>query len=334
MAIIDRILVPTDFSDYSKNACLFAKKLAAATVGVVDLLHVIPNSVLLDEQLRVSAKDGKDVNDEIYPLIFNEAELKLNSLLRDYFQYENRGEKYVKVDRSPARLITDHAWQGNYSLIVMSDKGKDESGMFRGSTTEEVIRASKVPVLSVFDDAGNLEGGRIIVPVDGSLLSMSATPAAALLATIFNATITYLYIHERLGFFSSPVPDKREDVQSRRTVEYLMDQLMDFIDTTKPNGLHVIDSEPAGLIALVYNNQEVGIAFEVQTGLSAHHEITSYANRFADMVVMATHGRSGLAHILMGSHAEKVALNTEKTILTIRPDSKLFKKHNNQIPDS
>lgn len=334
MAIIDRILVPTDFSNSSEKACRFAEKIASATNGVTDLLHVIPNTVLMDEQFRAMVKGDQDNEDEIYPLIFNEAELKLKSLSKNIFEHKNRGEQYVKVDRSPAGVIADQAWDGNYSVIVMSARGKDESKWFRGSTTEDVIRASKVPVLSVFDDAGNLMGGRIIVPVDGSILSMSATPAAAMLATIFNASITFLYIHEKLGFFGKHVPDTPDDVQSRRTAEYLMDQLMDFLDVMKPHELHVIDSETAGLTALVYFNQEVGIAFEVQSGKSAHHEITSYANRFADMVVMATHGRSGLAHILIGSNAEKVALNIKKTVLTIRPDSKLFENHNAQIPDS
>lgn len=334
MAIIDRILVPTDFSNPSEDACRFAEKLASTNNGVVDLLHVIPNSIMLDEQLRASVKGDMDVKDEIYPLIFNEAELKLNSLLKNYFQHKNRGEIFVKVDRSPAQVIAEQAWNGNYSLIVMSAKGKDESGWFRGSTTEEVVRASKVPVLSLFEGADSLEDGRIIIPVDGSVLSMSATPVAAMLASIFNATITYLYVQEKLGFFGRSVPDKPDDVHSRRTAEYLMDQLMNYLDVMKPHGLHVMDSEPEGISALIYNNQEVGISFEVQTGLSAHHEITSFANQFADMVVMATHGRSGIAHVLMGSNAEKVALNTEKTVLTIRPDSKLFKKHNDQTPDS
>jgi len=328
MAIIDRIVVPTDFSDSAENACRFAKKLAEATHGVVDLLHVIPNSIMLDEQIRSSAKGVKDLNDEIYPLIFNEAESKLNSLSKKYFQHINRGDIYVKVDRSPAHVIADQAREGNYSLIVMSAKGKDESGWFRGSTTEEVVRASKAPVLSVFNYPESLTGGRIVVPVDGSVLSMSATPAAALLATIFDATITFLYIHEKLGFFSKPVSDKPNDEQDHRASEYLMNQLMDFLDVAKPHGLHVMDSKAAGLNAITYNNQEIDIVFKVQTGGSAHYEITSYANQFADMVVMATHGRSGLAHVFMGSHAEKVALNTKKTVLTIRPDSKLFEKRN------
>ena len=334
MATIDRILVPTDLSESSDKACQFAKKLAEETGGVVDLLHVIPNSVLMDEQNRGAVKIDQNVTDEIYPLIFKEADLKLNSLSKRFFQDGTRGETYIKVDRSPVHAITDRAVDGNYSMIVMSAKGKDESGMFRGSTTEDILRTSKVPVLSVFSDPDELASGRIVVPVDGSLLSMASVPVAVMIASLYGASITFLHVNEKLKFFTEQVPHKPEDIQSRKASEFLMNRLMDFLDSTTHHGLHVIDSELAGICGLVYKNREVEIDFEILTGFSAHHEITEYVNQFASMIVMTTHGRSGLAHMIMGSNTEKVALNVEKTVLTIRPDSKLFNINDDQIPDS
>jgi len=334
MNLIDHILIPTDFSEDSEKACRVADKMLSSGDGTADLLHVIPNTILHDEQIKeaasvdINGKNARADGRELYPMIFNEAELKLKKLMKNHFHYANRGKTYVTVDRSPARTIADKAWNGNYSMIIMSAKGKHESGWFRGSTTEEVIRSSRAPVLSVFDSADTLEKGRIIIPVDGSLLSMSAIPAAVMIASIFHATITFLYVHEVLGLFSNTIPDKPDDQKTRRTHEYLMDQLMNFIDTAKPHGLHVIDSDAAGLTGLLYDNREIGISFDVLKGYSAHHEITSYANQYADMVVMATHGRSGLAHMLLGSHAEKVALNTQKTVLTVRPDPEIFEQQN------
>lgn len=47
------------------------------------------------------------------------------------------------------------------------------------------------------------------------------------------------------------------------------------------------------------------------------------AARGADVIVMATHGRSGLAHLLIGSVAEKVVRHATTPVLTIRvPDAK------------
>jgi nucleotide-binding universal stress UspA family protein len=44
-----------------------------------------------------------------------------------------------------------------------------------------------------------------------------------------------------------------------------------------------------------------------------------------DLVVMGTHGRSGIEHILIGSVAEKVVRKSPCPVLTIRPRNKAFK---------
>ena len=63
----------------------------------------------------------------------------------------------------------------------------------------------------------------------------------------------------------------------------------------------------------------VPVKVSVVRGVSAHYEIERAAVDRADMVVMATHGHSGLAHLVMGSTAEKVAQYVDKPVLTLRP---------------
>jgi hypothetical protein len=63
--------------------------------------------MLLYEQNRGSIKGGLEDSDELYPLIFDRAGLKLNPLAKGYFQPGTRGGIFVKVDRSPASVITD-----------------------------------------------------------------------------------------------------------------------------------------------------------------------------------------------------------------------------------
>ena len=334
MSIIERILVTTDFSDNSKKACQFAEKIAVSSSAVVDLIHVIPKNATFNELIKKAVISTDKDSDNLDTLVLEESKQKLESLKRNQFSPDTQGDAYVVKARNIAKTITSKALDYNYSLIVISAKGKQESSWFRGSTTEEVIRSSKVPVLCVYEDYDELEDGQIVVPVDGSVLSMSATPLAAVMATIFNASITYLYVHEEPALLGTDVPDDSDEIKHRRTAENLMDRLMDYLDTEKPHGLHVIDSEGLGITALVFKNQEIGVSFETISGSSAHQEIISYANKFGDMVVITSHGRSGLAHMLLGSNAEKVALNTEKTVLIVRPDPKLFEKQKNVIPTS
>lgn len=54
-------------------------------------------------------------------------------------------------------------------------------------------------------------------------------------------------------------------------------------------------------------------------------EIVRYARQAGvDLIVMATHGRTGLAHMLMGSVAEKVVRKAPCPVLTIRPPDQKF----------
>ena len=54
-----------------------------------------------------------------------------------------------------------------------------------------------------------------------------------------------------------------------------------------------------------------------------HETITDYAQEIdADLIVLATHGRSGIAHALMGSVAERVVRHADCPVLTIRPEGK------------
>lgn len=50
---------------------------------------------------------------------------------------------------------------------------------------------------------------------------------------------------------------------------------------------------------------------------SPHTVITEYAADHADVIVMATHGREGLDHTLLGSVTEKVVRTAEVPVLTV-----------------
>jgi nucleotide-binding universal stress UspA family protein len=61
---------------------------------------------------------------------------------------------------------------------------------------------------------------------------------------------------------------------------------------------------------------------EVRHGV-AHEEIIRFAQeKDMDLIVSATHGRSGLSHILLGSVAEKIVRHAPCPVLTVRPKSK------------
>jgi universal stress protein A len=78
--------------------------------------------------------------------------------------------------------------------------------------------------------------------------------------------------------------------------------------------------------AIAFLNQQVeaaksrGLIFccEVRVGVD-YREIIDYATKHdMDLIVMATHGRTGLAHVLLGSVAEKVVRKAPCPVLTIK----------------
>lgn len=54
-------------------------------------------------------------------------------------------------------------------------------------------------------------------------------------------------------------------------------------------------------------------------------EIVRYArNHDIELIVLATHGRSGLAHVIIGSVAESVVRTAQCPVLTVRPEAHQF----------
>jgi nucleotide-binding universal stress UspA family protein len=55
-------------------------------------------------------------------------------------------------------------------------------------------------------------------------------------------------------------------------------------------------------------------------------ELIRYAREYEiDLIVMGTHGRSGLAHVLLGSVAERIVRKAPCPVLTVRPEGHQFK---------
>jgi len=71
---------------------------------------------------------------------------------------------------------------------------------------------------------------------------------------------------------------------------------------------------------LDHNVVSQSMRIEIRHGSPAEKIVSSVPELHADLIVMCTHGRSGLSHILMGSVAEKVVRNASCPVLTLKPD--------------
>lgn len=140
---------------------------------------------------------------------------------------------------------------------------------------------------------------RILLPTDFSDRAETARAYAALLAQTFGAELHLLHV------LQEPIAVLPESGLAVAPPAINLSELT----VAAENGLAAITVAEPGRIA----------ARVVRSGLPAE-EIVRYAEEAAvDLIIQGTHGRTGLAHVLLGSVAEKVVRKAPCAVLTVRP---------------
>lgn len=142
----------------------------------------------------------------------------------------------------------------------------------------------------------------IIVPTDFSKLSFSALEYARNLAERMNATIHLVYVLEKTPpFLAIRSLDVSEEDVMKHMEEEAYKQLFETASKFK------IDSSVDIIEVLRKGND--------------YEEIVNYSKEInCDLIVIATHGRTGVLHTLLGSVAEKVIRYAKCPVLVITPE--------------
>jgi universal stress protein A len=136
----------------------------------------------------------------------------------------------------------------------------------------------------------------ILVPIDFSDFAIAAAHEAVSLAKVFDASITLLHVHE---------------------IESLT--VMDFSYVESPESMtKACEAAEKSINALAQklDRSPATIAVKVLTGPAVKTIINESQQH--DMVIMGTHGRTGLAHMLIGSVAERVVRGAHCSVLVVR----------------
>lgn len=285
-----RILVPTDFSRPSDAALVYARELADKIGANLHILHVVDNLFL-----RTVLADPRD---------YEAAALRQ---LQSRVSGDDPGA-VLTVERSetPADEIIRYAGIHDIGLIVMGTHGRGRMAhLLLGSVAEKVARTSPCPVLTLREAPGPApcDGLRILVPVDFSGPADAALSCARNLAGQMRASIRLLHVieHSAIGtsfgseFFIPPPTEVRagQMAEAQRQLSRL--------------------TLAGSLGAVVTSDLIFGPSGTM---------ITAYAKDGGfDLIIMGTHGRSGLAHLLMGSIAASVIRTAPCPVLTVRAGS-------------
>ena len=326
MAELKRILVPTDFSENSRRACAVAQALAQTFNSKVDLLHVIPSVKYLHENL-LTIEYPLNIEEEIIPKMQERIERQLEELQESSLTDETRGQIYINMDRKIPAAIAAHAEEKGYDLIVIGARGKDASGMFRGSTTTRVIRRSDVPVMSVDRDLADENLETIMVATDLSPLSLASFPLAALIGSAFGSRLMLFHNLEGRGYDQIEEAEKQDELL--KTYEELIDRLESFLSDTNTSYITITrEGNPFEDMVTVRRGQaEQTLPLEtvITAGGQSWREVVHRADESADLLVMTTLGYSGRSIFRLGSVADKVTQQLKKPVLTLRPDQDLFR---------
>jgi universal stress protein A len=140
---------------------------------------------------------------------------------------------------------------------------------------------------------------KILVPTDFSSHAEEATRVAADLARRYEAPLTLIYAYEPITL---TLPDSFMILTSAQ-----LDQLSAGFEQ---------------LLATAQQNAIAAGAHKVETRLLqgfAAREIIDFASEGSfDLIVMGTHGRTGIKHFLLGSIAERVVRGAPCPVLTVR----------------
>jgi nucleotide-binding universal stress UspA family protein len=308
--LITRILLATDFSEGAVCAQHYAVYLASHWGATLDVLHAIEAPHRSSDEVESLAAVMQ---------VRAEAARRLTEV-RDDLVRRGMPAKVRLVLGNPAEHIGLAAKDKGAELIVLGVQGRTNllCGLI-GSTTERVVKEGPCPVLAVPgmpEAAGEssaaqrpVEIRQILAPLDFSSPSLDALEYAVQLANGLGAGVTLMHVLE-------PVP-------------YDLDC-----------GLGVIEQEAQKrdhwnkqLAELRTFATSFGLAADVEIagGIASDAILASALRHRSDLIVMGTHGRSGLSAARFGSVADAVLRRATCPVLTVKTP-KFAPDHRRVVP--
>jgi hypothetical protein len=190
-------------------------------------------------------------------------------------------ETIVHEGESPYQYIIEEADKSDAGIIVIGRRGRSAvKKIVIGSVTARVIGHSNRPVL-VAPRAANLDSNKVLLATDGSEFSEAA--AARAVAMGKNCGVTPVVIS--VAGNSSEIGAAEDNISQVKKLAAQSDVAIE------------------GIAVVGQPNEAI-----VETAIE--HDI--------DLIIIGSHGRTGLKHLLMGSVAERVIDNTRCAVLVAR----------------
>ena len=290
--LIKHILFATDFSACADRAMGYALSLAAAWKAELSVVTVL----------------------ELYPGM--DPDYTVNKMYLDHLRAEANRQLVAVEARAkaagqpittrievgiPSQALQTVAQTIGADLLVVGTHGRTGlDHVLVGSTAERIVRVSPCPVLAVKADkaagAAATTIKRIVVPIDLSTCSLDALEYAVQFAKPLGAAVTILHAMEPVAYGLDFSLSHAKEWKEQR--EYLEKRL--------------------NVLSACVTAQGVQADHVLRPGLPADSIVSYVSQQGFDLMIMGTHGRRGISHVLLGSIAGAMLRHAPCPVLTVR----------------
>lgn len=296
-----KILVPLDGSKTAENALPLARFLARRLEMPVQLLGVIDVTELARS---VSAAEGLYLDG----LVAFETRASEEYLAKIAKTFSGVGVQWLAARGKAADVIIETAAADEATLIAMATHGRSGLNRFLlGSVAEKILRGAASPLLLVRATEGTETKGdaafkSIVVPLDGSELAECVLPAVVEMAQKLDSEIVlfraYNVSHNIYG-----ADDGRDPAIVAELIGGIKGEARDYLEKKT---------------AELRERGAKKVSYTLNEGFSAEQIIALARQTPYTLIVMGSHGRSGIKRWVLGSVTESVVRHSGDPVLVLR----------------
>jgi nucleotide-binding universal stress UspA family protein len=276
-----KILVPTDFTKTAQVAVDVAADIARKAGSELTLLHVVEEASGNSFNVEGEATYSGDAEEKFFTLkLIERAKKQMAKTLENPKLEGLKVRQELRVGSAFHGMTTIIA-ERKVDLVVMGTAGSsDLENVVIGSNTEKVVRTANCPVLAVNKKPITTDFKNIVYATSMSEDEEVFSRVVKNAQKLYDATVHLVRINTP-GNFQRDFIVKKYMLDFAKRLQLKNYTLNVFNDVT----------------------EEEGIAYFAES-----------IN--ADLITMATHGRTGFAHLLAGSIAEDVVKHAKRPVMT------------------
>ncbi len=275
-----KILVPTDFSKEAQIAAEVGSDIARKSGAELILLHVIEEGS--KESIKITGEISyQSSEDKLFTMkLIERSKKQMEKLAGDKMFTGVKVKPELRMG-SPFHGMRSIITEQKVDLVVMGTAGKTNlAEMIIGSNTEKVVRHATCPVLTIQKRPTSMDFKNIVYATSMSKDEEVFSRFVKRAQEMYNSTIHLVRINTP-GNFQRDAVVKKYMTDFAKKLQLKNFTINVFNDITEEEGI-------------IYFAESIN----------------------ADMIAMATHGRTGFAHVLAGSIAEDVVNHSKRPVFT------------------